>query len=96
MFAFSVLEFLDLSQWLPVSQRIDFKILMLVYKTPNGFGPKYISDLLPRLRSSGTGLLSVPRVRAKHGEAAFGYNAPRIWNKLPENLLQLSPLLNQD
>ena len=25
------------------------------------------------LRSSGPGLLSVPRVRTKHGEAAFGY-----------------------
>ena len=37
------------------------------------------------LRSSGTGLLSVPRVRTKHGEAAFSYYEPHIWNKLPEN-----------
>ena len=36
------------------------------------------------LRSSGTGQLSVPRVRTKHGEAAFSYYAPSIWNKLPE------------
>jgi len=27
---------------------------------------------------------SVPRVRTKHGEAAFSYYAPKIWNKLPE------------
>ncbi|XP_032872790.1 uncharacterized protein LOC116970201, partial [Amblyraja radiata] len=77
--------------WLPVCQRIDFKILLLVYKALNGLGPKYISDLLlsyepPRpLRSSGTGLLCVPRVRTKHGEAAFSFYAPHIWNKLPEN-----------
>ncbi|XP_076607191.1 uncharacterized protein LOC143333136 [Chaetodon auriga] len=32
--------------WLPVSQRIDFKILLLVYKALNGVGPKYILDLL--------------------------------------------------
>ena len=32
--------------WLPVCERIDFKILQLVYKVLNGLGPKYISDLL--------------------------------------------------
>ncbi len=77
--------------WLPVCQRIDFKILLLVYKELNGLGPKYISDLLLRyepsrpLRSSGAGLLSVPRVKTKQGEAAFSYYAPYIWNKLPDN-----------
>ena len=50
------------------------------------YGPQYISDLLPRfdpsrpLRSSGSGLLSVPRVRTKHGCYVL-----HIWNKLPEN-----------
>ncbi|XP_068573506.1 uncharacterized protein, partial [Cebidichthys violaceus] len=77
--------------WLPVQQRIDFKILLLVYKALNGLGPKYISNLLlpyepsRPLRSSGTGLLSVPRVRTKHGEAAFSFFAPHIWNKVPES-----------
>ncbi|XP_037631145.1 uncharacterized protein LOC119491325, partial [Sebastes umbrosus] len=77
--------------WLPVSQKIDFKILLLVYKALNGLGPKYISDLLlcyepsRPLRSSGSGLLSVPRVRTKHAEGAFSFYAPNIWNKLPEN-----------
>ena len=73
--------------WLPVSQRIEFKILLSVYKVLNGFGPKYISDLLPSYRPSrlsGTGLLSVPRVRTKHGEAAFSFHAPHMWNKHPE------------
>ena len=55
--------------WLPVSFRIDFKILLLVYKVINGQAPAYISDLLlpykPKrcLRSAGTALLSVPRFR---------------------------------
>lgn len=41
----------------------------------NGLGPKYISDLLPfePCASSGTGLLTVPRVEAKHGEAALSF-----------------------
>uniref|UniRef100_A0A3P9BKS9 Reverse transcriptase domain-containing protein n=3 Tax=Maylandia zebra TaxID=106582 RepID=A0A3P9BKS9_9CICH len=78
--------------WLPVRQRIDFKVLMLAYKALNGLGPKYINDLLTQyepsrsLRSSGSGLLSVPRVRTRHGEAAFSFYAPYIWNKLPESL----------
>ena len=74
--------------WLPVCQRIDFKILLLAYKALNGFGPKLISDLLLRyepftpLRLSGRGLCSVPRVKTKHGEAAFSYCASHIWSKL--------------
>ena len=77
--------------WLPGPQRTDFKILLLVYKSLNGLGPKYIRDLLlpyqpsRPLRSSGSGLLCVPRIRTKHGEAAFSFYAPQIWNKLPEN-----------
>ena len=78
--------------WLPVCHRIDFKILLTVYKSLNGLGPKYISDLLlhyipPRpLRSSGTSLLVVPRIQTKQGEAAFGHYATHSWNKLPEHL----------
>ena len=32
--------------WLPVEQRIIFKILLLVYKARSGEGPKYLKDLL--------------------------------------------------
>ena len=75
--------------WLPVSHRIDFKIMLLVYKSLNGLGPKYISDMLVpyetarSLRSSEAGLLTVPRVRSKRGEAAFAHYATTNWNKLP-------------
>ena len=78
--------------WLPVCHRIDFKILLLVYKSLNGLGPKYISELLPRyepsrpLRSSGSGLLIVPRIKTKHGKAAFSHYATDSWNKLPDDL----------
>ena len=47
-----------------------------------GYHLKYISDLQLHfetsrpLRSSGTCLLSVPRVRTKHEEAAFSFYAP--------------------
>ena len=79
--------------WLPVCFRIDFKVLLLVFKCLNGLGPSYLSDLLlsyqpsRTLRSSGTGLLIVPKVRTKtHGEAAFSHYGPQLWNSLPENI----------
>ena len=79
--------------WLPVCFRIDFKILLLVFKALNGLSPSYLSDLLltyepsRTLRSSDRGLLLIPKVRSKtHGEAAFHYYAPRLWNSLPEDL----------
>ena len=82
--------------WLPVAQRIDFKTALLVYKSLHGRAPKYISDMLDpyepsrSLRTSGRGLLQGPRVRTKHGEATFQYNAAKIWNSLPENVRQAS------
>ena len=35
--------------WLPVEQRIGYKILLLAYKFLNGLGPLYPSDLLHSL-----------------------------------------------
>ncbi|MDG2589834.1 hypothetical protein P7M45_23125, partial [Vibrio parahaemolyticus] len=37
---------LKLLHWLPVRFRIDFKVLLLVFKCLNGLGPSYLSDLL--------------------------------------------------
>ena len=79
--------------WLPVRFRMNFKVHLLVFRCLNGLGPSYLSDLLlsyqpsRTLRSSSTGLLTIPHVRSKtHGEAAFSYYGPRLWNSLPENL----------
>ncbi|KAF7647629.1 hypothetical protein LDENG_00169210 [Lucifuga dentata] len=55
--------------WLPVCFRIDFKILLLVFKALHGQAPIYICDLLTLygsaccLRSSGRNLLIVPEFR---------------------------------
>ena len=89
---------------LPVCQRTDVRILLLVYKALNGLRPKHISDPLlcyepyRPLRWSGTSLLSVPGVRAKHGEAAFSSftrHTSGINSQDTAGLLRLSPLLTQ-
>ena len=79
--------------WLPVCFRIDFKVLLVVFKCLNGLGPSYLSELLlsyqpsRTLRSSGAGLLVVPHTKTKtHGEAAFSHYGPKLWNSLPENI----------
>ncbi len=78
--------------WLPVTFRIDFKVLLLVYKSLNGLGPKYIADMVTQykpnrpLRSVGSSQLEIPRVHTKQGESAFSYFATCSWNQLPEEI----------
>ncbi len=78
--------------WLPVTFRIDFKVLLLVYKSLNGLGSKYIADMLTEykpnrpLRSVGSSQLEIPRVHTKQGESAFSYYAARSWKQLPEEI----------
>ena len=81
--------------WLPVVFRIDFKILLLVYKALNGMAPLYLSDCLDNyvpgrpLRSASQDLLEVPTMTyKKYGKAAFCYYGPTVWNKLPVYLRQ--------
>ncbi len=78
--------------WLPVTFRIGFKVLLLVYKSLNGLGPKYMADMLTEykpnrpLRSLGSSQLEIPRVHTKQGESAFSYYDARSWNQLPEEI----------
>ncbi len=70
--------------------RVDFKIVLIVYKSLNGMAPSYISDLLIEhnvtrsLRSSNQRLLFIAKTRRKcRGDRAFATTAPRLWNDLP-------------
>ena len=76
--------------WLPNRYRIDFKLLLTVYKSLHGLAPTYLSDILHHhipsraLRSADQLLLDVPRTRLKtRGDRAFAVAAPRLWNSLP-------------
>ena len=75
--------------WLPVKERIKYKILLMCFKCLNGKGPSYLAGLLspylpPRsLRSADSGQLTKPRVRtSKYGERSFAFAAPLLWNAL--------------
>ena len=73
--------------WLPIKQRIAFKVLLMVYKAINKMSPQYIRDMLidhrpsRQLRSSSLSLLQEPRSKLKSaGDRAFSIFAPRLWN----------------
>ena len=79
-----------LRDWLPVHERIRFKILRMTFKCLNQLAPSYLSDLLIHcrpsrtLRSSDKELLVQPRCHLKtYGERACSFIAPKIWNTLP-------------
>ena len=81
--------------WLPVSQRIVFKVLLFTYKILHDEAPSYLSDLinvhepLRTTRSSSTIKLFEPSYKQEHyGERAFSVAAPKLWNELPEILRQ--------
>ncbi len=79
--------------WLPVSFRIDFKILLLVFKALKSQASVYICDLLIPyepdhcLRSSSRALLMVPKSRlVTKGDGGFAICAPKLWNSLPGDI----------
>ena len=77
----------------PVKFRIEFKILLIVFKIFKGLAPSYLSFLITpkpvskyNLRSSSDStLLSYPNVKPKAtlGERAFLFAAPKLWNAVP-------------
>ena len=80
--------------WLPISDRIDYKISSLTHSAICGTGPEYLSELdqiyspsRPLRSSSDTRLLCIPSVRTKtYGQRSFSYHAPTTWNNLPAPL----------
>ena len=79
--------------WLPVEQRIEFKINLITFKIMNGLSPDYLCDLIQpyipsrSLRSSSANLLMRSSFNLKsYGKRAFSFAAPFLWNALPDNI----------
>ena len=79
--------------WLPVSERIKFKVLLLTYKCIKGTAPLYLQEIIhtyqpPRtLSSSSASQLTLPVTRTKsYGHRSFTFSAPALWNSLPQHI----------
>ena len=77
--------------WLPIKQRIIFKVLLLTYRAYNGSAPGYMCDLISRkeqtqwsLRRDNKLELKAPVTRLKtYGDRCFEFAAAKEWNALP-------------
>jgi hypothetical protein len=77
--------------WLPVQQRIVFKILVHVYNCFHGTAPAYLQVLIHRQEIRRAGLrsshdvsrLTIPAAKRSYGDKAFSVLGPKLWNDLP-------------
>lgn len=81
--------------WLPIAERIIFKVLLLTFKaicTGLSTDPYKPSR---SLRSSNKNFLTIPKYNLKsYGLRAFSvYNAPILWNKLPEDIRTMNNII---
>ena len=80
--------------WLPIQQRIKFKVLLLVYKDHHKQSPPFISDLFqfqPTRRefrsSSSPSHFIVPRTRrVSFADPSLSCFLPKEWNALPNHI----------
>lgn len=78
--------------WLPVKDRIVFKILLLTFHCVHGSAPQYLISLIQNytparpLRSSTSNFLVTPKITKTWGERSFAYSSPKLWNGLPEDI----------
>ena len=87
--------------WLPIADRIKYKVLLLTFKCLHSSAPTYLQDLVVqytpsrRLRSSSKLLLSSPPVSTKYyGHRSFQYSAAYLWNNLPAKVKEARTLTN--
>ena len=93
--------------WLPIPQGIQFKILLLTWKSLNGLAPSYLSQLLTphvptpctrTVRSSDKLLLKTPKTFSSYGDRAFSSCAPKLWKSLPMDIrscVSISAFINR-
>jgi len=78
--------------WLPIRQRIKFKIGLLGFKVRHSLLPPYLQDILSshhptmQLRSSSVHQFFRPTVNSSFSPRAFSVSVPSLWNSLRPNL----------
>jgi len=102
---FANLEVRDWLCWLPVQQRIEYKVCVLVYKCPHQAAPSYLAELCSpvsesvsrgHFRSAAQGDLAVPLSRTtRYGERCFAVSGPTFWNSHPLSVRDPSLTLTQ-
>ena len=91
----STTKCLESLHWLPVQQKIDFKVISLVHKCLHGKAPPYLKRLIQHCQPTRRGLRSeddatrllVPCTSRKtFATHSFRVLGPQLWNNLPRQL----------
>jgi hypothetical protein len=78
--------------WLPIRERIVYKVLLLTFKILIGEAPAYLSELISRynpsrtLRSASRNLLCEIRCKTVTYGRSFSVISPKLWNSLPDDV----------
>jgi hypothetical protein len=87
--------------WLPIEQRVTFKLCVLMHLIHTGRSPSYLSELVTstssiasrsRLRSASSRRYEQPATRLKLAERSFSFAGPAAWNSLPTSLHEITSL----
>ena len=87
----SVRDVLIKLHWLPIEERIIFKLLCIVYKILNGMAPESLLGLIS-VKDSDPFLLNNVYLNSNQGRRSFSYAAPRFWNPLPRKIRSAASL----
>jgi len=81
-----IMPILKSLHWLPVRQRVTYKLATLVHKCVNGRAPEYLAEFChpsvyrrPGMRSADSGKLHVPHTQTSFGDRSFAVAGPRTW-----------------
>jgi len=95
----------DELHWLPIRQRISYKVALMVYRCLHGLAPVYLSQAcIPvsslsgrrSLRSAAHGDLFIPPTRTvRFGQRSFCSTGPVTWNSLPTDVRDPSLSIEQ-
>ena len=87
-----ITEVLQQLHWLPIRQRIHYKVLVLTFKSIHGLAPSYLEEIITkrpmkRTRADANNDLVIPAIKHKTlGGRTFAYGGPKLWNSLPKKL----------
>ena len=84
--------------WLPIKQRFDFKICVVIFKTLTINSPAYLATILNSykpartLRSTNNNVLQISHRKTVTGTRAFRCAVPQLWNSLSADITSLHSL----
>ena len=94
-------NFLGLGDSYSISNIITRDMSLLIFKALNDIAPEYLCSKIQmtknchsyNTRGAAKNHLQLPSANTKFGLRTFAYRAPKIWNDLPKELLDLESLL---